>query len=95
MDCLDLCADGVTHYQVVLSHVLRGHLVYAPLNIFEVDKVIQFTNEYHVQLVYNERIDCTVRKITFLTTKDFFSLLDVFGDDYDISYKQLRKDLFK
>ena len=94
MDCLELCADGKTHYQVVLSHLLRGHYVHCPLDIFETEKVIQFTNEWHVTLEYNERIDCTLRKITFITTRDFFKLMDEFYDDYDISYKQLRKDLF-
>lgn len=89
MDCIK------QHYQVVLSHILRGNIKYCPLDVFETSKIIDFTNDWCVDLVYNERINCTVRKITFITTKDFYQLLTVFGDDYDISYKYLKKELFE
>lgn len=91
MDCLTLCADGKTRYMVKLTHILDGQFTYCPLDIFETERVINFSKEWNVTLKYNERIDATVRTISFITTKDFYQLLSEFGDDYDISYKQLPK----
>lgn len=95
MDCLKLCANGKAHYQVVLSHSIVGRVNYAPTDVFETALLVQFTNEWHVDLKYNERADFTNRFITFITTFDFVDILDVFGNDYNVSYKYLKKELFE
>lgn len=94
MDCIKLCANGKAHYQVVLTQSIVGRVDYRPANLFEVAKLINYTNEWHVDLKYNERADFTNRYITFITQRDFFDLLEDFGDHFSVSYKRLREDLF-
>ena len=87
--------DKKDYAQVTLTHILEGEFKVCPLDMFETSKVINYTNEWFVDLKYNPRINVTKRTITFVTTTDFFEILTVFGDDYDVAYKILRKDLFE
>lgn len=92
MDCLTL-KNKKDYAKVTLSHMLEGEFTTCPLDMFETSKIVNYTNEWNVELKYNKRIDATVRRISFITTTDFFEILSVFGDDYDVAYKIIGKEL--
>ena len=85
---------SIKYYLVRLTKNIYGQAK-DPLNMWEVEKLLVFTNEYSLDFQYDARRDMTKRTITFITKEDILELIDKFGTEYDITYSYIKQAIME